>query len=57
MKVAKQYKDKINFAISAKDDFQYELNEYGIDFVKDDKPIVLARDAKNLKYTLREPFS
>ncbi|CAH1377773.1 hypothetical protein MTP99_019188 [Tenebrio molitor] len=57
LKVAKQYKDKINFAISAKDDFQYELNEYGIDFVKDDKPIVLARDAKNLKYTLREPFS
>lgn len=29
--------------IIAKDDFQHELNEYGLDFVGD-KPVVLARE-------------
>ncbi|EFA11421.1 Protein disulfide-isomerase-like Protein [Tribolium castaneum] len=57
LKVAKQHKDKINFAVSAKDDFQYELNEYGIDYVKEDKPVVLARDAKNQKFIMKDPFS
>lgn len=56
LKVAKQYVDKLNFAISAKDDFQHELNEYGYDFVGD-KPVVLARDDKNLKYAMKEEFS
>lgn len=46
LKVAKQYKDKFNFAIASKDDFQHELNEYGVDYVKGDKPIILARDEK-----------
>lgn len=57
MKVAGQYKDKINFAVSSKDDFQHELNEFGIDFVKGDKPVVLARDSKNQKFILKDEFT
>uniref|UniRef100_A0A1L8EE44 Protein disulfide-isomerase n=1 Tax=Haematobia irritans TaxID=7368 RepID=A0A1L8EE44_HAEIR len=56
LKVAKEFAGKLNFAISAKDDFQHELNEYGYDFVGE-KPVILARDAKNLKYALKEEFS
>ncbi|XP_030560456.1 protein disulfide-isomerase A3 [Drosophila novamexicana] len=56
LKVAKEFVGQINFAISSKDDFQHELNEYGYDFVGD-KPVILARDAKNLKYALKEEFS
>lgn len=56
LKVAKDFAGKLNFAIAAKDEFQHELNEYGYDFVGD-KPVVVARDAKNLKYALKEEFS
>ncbi|EFN76813.1 protein disulfide-isomerase A3 [Harpegnathos saltator] len=56
MKVAKGFPE-YNFAISSKDDFQHELNEYGIEFVKNDKPVVLARNAKNQKFLLKEEFS
>ncbi|XP_019872530.1 protein disulfide-isomerase A3 [Aethina tumida] len=57
LKVAKEFAGKINFAISAKDDFQHELNEYGLDYVKGDKPIVTARDAKNQKFIMKDEFS
>lgn len=57
LKVAKNNQGSITFAVSSKDDFQYELNEYGIDYVKDDKPTVLARNAKNQKFILKEAFS
>ncbi|XP_043280181.1 protein disulfide-isomerase A3 [Venturia canescens] len=56
MKVAKNFPN-IMFAISSKDDFQHELNDFGIDFVKGDKPIILARDAKNRKFILKDEFS
>lgn len=56
LKVAKDF-PKLNFAISSKDDFQHELNEYGIDFAKGDKPIVLARDSKNQKFSMSDEFS
>lgn len=46
----------MNFAVSAKDDFQHELNEYGYDYVVD-KPLILARDEKNLKYAMKDEFS
>jgi protein disulfide isomerase family A protein 3 len=55
LKVAKHYKDKVNFAISARDEFQSELQEYGP--VDDDKPFVVARNAKNQKFVLQEPFT
>lgn len=57
LKVAKNFADSITFAISAKDDFQHELNEYGYDYVKGDKPVVFARDAKNQKYVMKDEFS
>jgi len=56
LKVAKEFVGQLSFAISSKDDFQHELNEYGYDFVGD-KPVILARDAKNLKYALKSEFS
>ncbi|XP_037945854.1 protein disulfide-isomerase A3-like [Teleopsis dalmanni] len=56
LKVAKEYIGKLGFAVSSKDDFQHELNEYGYDFVGD-KPVILARDIKNMKYALKEEFS
>lgn len=56
IKVAKDF-PKLNFAISSKDDFQHELNDFGIDFVKGDKPTVLARNAKNQKFVMKDDFS
>lgn len=57
LKVAKNFADDFTFSISAKDDFQHELNEYGYDYVAGDKPIVFAKDAKNRKFVLKEDFS
>nr|XP_018906685.1 PREDICTED: LOW QUALITY PROTEIN: protein disulfide-isomerase A3 [Bemisia tabaci] len=57
LKVAQNFKDDFTFAISAKDDFQHELNEYGLDFVPTDKPVILARSKDSKKYILKEEFS
>jgi len=56
LKVAKEWAGKINFAISAKDEFQHELNEYGYDYTGE-KPVVLARDARNQKFIMKDEFS
>lgn len=56
LKVAKNYKE-YNFAISNKDVFQMELNEYGVDYTKGDKPLVFARNAKDQKFVMSEEFS
>lgn len=56
LKVAKEYTGPYVFAISSKDDFQHELNEYGLDYTGD-KPVVLARDAQNQKFKLDGEFS
>ncbi|KAH0537739.1 protein disulfide-isomerase A3 [Cotesia glomerata] len=56
MKVAKEFPE-FNFAISNKDDFQHELNDFGIEFTKSEKPVVFARDDKGLKYVLKDEFS
>ncbi|XP_031839157.1 disulfide-isomerase A3 [Nomia melanderi] len=56
LKVAKEF-PKLNFAISSKDDFQHELNDFGIDFVKGDAPVVLARNANNQKFIMKDEFS
>nr|BAN20701.1 protein disulfide isomerase [Riptortus pedestris] len=57
MKVAQSFAKDFNFAVSAKDDFQHELNEFGFDYVPTDKPIVLARSKDNKKYTMSDEFS
>lgn len=56
LKVAKEFAGRINFAISAKDDFQHEINEYGYDYTGE-KPLILARDAKNQKFIMKDEFS
>lgn len=56
LKVAKEYTGPFSFAIASKDDFQHELNEYGYDYTGE-KPVVLARDARNQKFILKEEFS
>lgn len=55
-KIAKDFPE-YTFAIASKDEFQNELNEYDVDYVKGDKPIVLVRDERNQKFILREDFS
>ncbi|KAF4521665.1 hypothetical protein B566_EDAN006252 [Ephemera danica] len=57
LKVAKNFENEFTFAVSAKDDFQHELNEYGYDYVSGEKPLIFARDAKGRKFTLKEEFS
>lgn len=56
IKVAKDF-PSLNFAISSKDDFQHELNDFGIDFVKGDKPVILARNINNQKFVMKDEFS
>lgn len=53
--VAKEMSE-VNFAISDKDDFTHELNEYGIDFAKGDKPVVAGRDADGNKFVMSDEF-
>ncbi|XP_051175352.1 protein disulfide-isomerase A3 [Leptopilina boulardi] len=56
LKVAKNF-PKLNFAISAKDDFQHELNEFGVEFSDGKKPIALARNEKNQKFVMQDEFT
>lgn len=56
LKVAKAYTGQYRFAISSKDEFQHELNEYGYDYTGD-KPVVLARDERNQKFIMKDEFS
>jgi len=57
LKVAEDFKNDFSFAISNKDEFQYEMNEYGIDFTPSDKPIVTAKNAKGQKFIQQGEFS
>lgn len=56
LKVAKEVSD-VSFAISDKDDFMHELNDYGIDFAKGDKPVVAGKDIDGNKYVMSSEFS
>lgn len=55
LKIGKEF-PTFNFAISHKDDFQQELNEYGFEYVGGDKPVVAAKDSKGLKYKMTAEF-
>nr|CAG4650065.1 EOG090X0438 [Sida crystallina] len=57
LKVAKSFADDFKFAVSNKDDFQQELNEFGFEFVGDDKPRVSIKDAKGGKFVMKDVFS
>lgn len=56
LKVVKPYEGQYTFAVSSKDEFQHELNEYGYDYTGD-KPVVLARDERNQKFIMKDEFS
>uniref|UniRef100_A0A646QE81 Protein disulfide-isomerase n=1 Tax=Hemiscolopendra marginata TaxID=943146 RepID=A0A646QE81_9MYRI len=57
MKVASGFKNRVNFAISNKDEFTHELSEYGFNYVAGDKPVVAARNAKSEKFVMEGEFS
>lgn len=56
--MAKKFADadrKVTFAVSSADDFQHELNEYGL--TQDgDKPVVAARNEKDEKFVMQTDF-
>lgn len=54
--VAKDYRRKAYFAISNKDDFSFDLDEFGLAGRKDTKPLVAARSKKG-KFFMKEEFS
>ncbi|CAH2241080.1 jg13138 [Pararge aegeria aegeria] len=56
LKVAKEMSE-VTFAISDKDDFVHELNDYGIDFAKGDKPVVAGKDIDGNKFVMSKEFS
>jgi len=55
IKVAKKYEGRgVTFAVSGVDDFQHELNEFGLTHT--DKPVVAARNDKDEKFPMQTNF-
>ena len=54
LKIAKDFTG-YNFAVSSKNYFQHELQEFGMDFMAGDKPVMTARE-KGLKYKMEAEF-
>lgn len=57
LKVAQSFRNDFSFGISNKDDFQQELNEFGLEYINDDKPRVAVRDASGKKFVMKDAFS
>ena len=55
MKVAKNF-PKLNFAVSNKNDMQHEADEFGLDVMTADKPLVGVKSDKG-KFVMKEAFS
>ena len=55
MKIAKNFA-KLNFAVANKNDFQHEADEFGLDIVTADKPLVAIKSAKG-KFVMKDVFS
>ena len=59
LKVAKKFQDagkKVYFAVSNNNDFAGEVAEFGVDSRIGDKPVIVAKDAKDLKYVMEADF-
>lgn len=56
MKVAQNYKGKVNFAVCNKDKFSAEVEDFGLT-TKGDKPVVSAKNEANQKFNMKEEFS
>jgi protein disulfide isomerase family A protein 3 len=58
LKVAQDYKDKLTFAVSNKNDFSHELDEHGLAEKKSsEKPVVAGMGKDGEKYPMTEEFS
>jgi len=58
LKIAQDYKRKLHFAVSNKDDFTHELEEFGLGDKKgSDKPIIAAHGAMGEKYPMKDDYS
>jgi len=57
LKVAKEFTSDFSFAVANNNDFNHELEEFGITYVEGDKPVVCARDAEGMKYVMKDEFS
>lgn len=55
MKVAQNFKGQVTFAISNKDKFSAEVEDYGLT-PKGDKPVVAARNAASQKFNMKDEF-
>jgi protein disulfide isomerase family A protein 3 len=42
----------VYFSVSNHKDFSFELGEYGLNDVKGDKPVICARDDRDMKYIM-----
>lgn len=56
LKVAQNYKGKLNFAISNKDSFAAEMDDYGLSS-HGNKPVVAIRNTNNEKFRMTDEFS
>jgi len=57
LKVATKFSSDFSFAIASNNDFNHELEEFGINYVEGDKPAVCVRDAEGMKFIMKEEFS
>ncbi|CAG0879088.1 unnamed protein product [Darwinula stevensoni] len=57
MKVAKDFLGKLRFAVANHNDFQNELNDFGITFTSGEKPVIGAKDGKGQKFIMDGEFS
>ena len=59
MKVGKKLQGEgkdVYFSVSNHKDFSFELGEYGLNDVKGDKPVICARDDRDMKYIMSGDF-
>lgn len=56
LKVAQNYKGKLNFAISNKESFAAEMDDYGLSS-HGNKPVVAVRNSNNEKFRMTDEFS
>lgn len=54
--MAQNYKGKLNFAVSNKDSFAAEMDDYGVT-VKANKPAIAVRNSENEKFRMTNDFS
>ena len=58
MKVAQKIREEgksVHFAVSNADDFNYELQEFGLT-ASGDKPVIAARNPADQKFVMKEEF-